>query len=238
VTAYSLILAADAARANVAWTLPGNMTPPIGGLWTPGGPLLWSPVDVIDSVVSSGLATLAANMSGFAQGLNFGASFWAYRAGRACTGVRFRLSTGTPAVTVRCILWPNVQSSDGGTRLRAGEALSILACPGPGIYVASFSSPVPIVPGYAYVVSVRDAAGIYDSRVPNAAPWGNPFGAGAGSSAGGPMLATNVFGNTVPTLPGNNNMTSLVGGSGGDPTPDYCPSQSIASWIGIEPVLI
>jgi hypothetical protein len=33
-------------------------------------------------------------------------------------------------------------------------------------------------------------------------------------------------------------MTSLVGGSGGDPTPDYCPSQSIASWIGIEPVLI
>lgn len=30
-TAYSLILAADAARANVAWTLPGNMTPPIGG---------------------------------------------------------------------------------------------------------------------------------------------------------------------------------------------------------------
>lgn len=31
-TAYSLILAADAARANVAWVAPSGLTPPI----TPG----------------------------------------------------------------------------------------------------------------------------------------------------------------------------------------------------------
>jgi hypothetical protein len=211
---------------------PGPPGGPGVGVWYPGGPLLWSPVDIVQALVSSGLETLPVNHPGGTNGENYGCSFWAFRAGRSCAGVRFRVSDGCPAINVRCILWANVLSTDT-TRTTFTTSIDMVV-PGPGIYTAMFGAAVPLTPGLCYVVSARDIGGQYDSRVPSTGAWQNVF---TQTAAGSPQFAPDVFGAYVPgpgsiSLPNN-----LVGGGGGDPTPDYCPCQGFGEANPIEPIL-
>lgn len=207
----------------------------VGGGWVAGGPLLWSPVDMVASVVAAGVETLVVTNEGSPGGDNYGCSFYAYRTGRSCSGVRFYWGSGAPSgLIIRCALWANVLQSDGGSRTAPVAATVDIVIGGAGIYVARFSAPVPLVPGSCYVVSARETTGQYSSLIDGDGNfWPGFFGP---SGAGAPQFAPTVFGNVVPGVTALNNPTQLIGGGGGSPA-DFCPSQSTATYYGLEPVL-
>lgn len=211
--------------------------PPPGPIpyWTPGGPLVWSVVDIVDSVVATGVQAQPIHDTGGPGGFNFGSIFFVVYAGRKCSGVRFRWGSGSPLVSVQCCLWDSINAISDGARTTFAATVTT-AAQAQGVYIATFPTPVPLSPGYWYSVSARDTTGRYDCRLPASDPlsiYANHFPSGQGSRS----IAPGVL--LTAGCPGNSSAQqwSAVGGGGGSPV-NYCVCQSGATVVPIEPIII
>jgi len=207
--------------------------------WVAGGPLIWSPVDLVDSMVTSGVGAQSIHVTGV-NGNNWGTAFFVTYAGRKCSGVRFRWGSGSPALTVQCALWDNAHLNPGNRTANAGTGT--IAVHAEGVYSYLFPVPIVLLPGLFYVVSAKDTAGTHDMRLISGntvtASFLNSIQKFFGFSEGGRTIAPGVMITPGVADASNGTLCAQIGGGGGDPTTHQIPSQSTADPMPIEPIIV
>jgi hypothetical protein len=219
-----------AVQSKVAGLLAAPPPPP--AYWTPGGPLVYSPVDIINAVANiEGSAVFDIN----ALNMSVSIPFFAATGLRYCNGVRFVWASGH-ATTVSVRLWSGMSNSSGTSIAHVTQVVGASA----GVYTVLFGNNYILSNGKSYAVSVYDtdptSSGTHwacytKTTGGDGTTWTNFFG-----NAGGNQLITlapGVFIGQIPGLGSYNPLTNY--GFGGDNVPNN--SGGGHGFNAIEPIL-
>jgi hypothetical protein len=149
--AYSLILAADAPRANVKWVPPSGLTPPISA----GASLVFSPVTLMEQIAANNAGGWGPDLfAATASSTTTGCGFYVFDASATheCLGVRSFWAG--PAATVNAQLWRISTSNIGLITGASQNSQSVTIGAGPLEFSVMFAAPTTLLLGVYYVVSI------------------------------------------------------------------------------------
>lgn len=190
-------------------------------------------LSIVDIATGAGAAGL--NKTAFTANLAYtaGVGFGVTQAGHVCTGARLYWGGASAGLTVS--VW-----NQAGSRLATATILN----PPVGVMAIPFASPLALVPGTKYAITVVDDSpgppnGVspftwfYNGATSGTAPMGSFLPStepsGNGTTQLGPfVVAVNFFGSSTP-----NDIFGLVTSVGGDSV----PTQGSTQWIPIEPMV-
>jgi hypothetical protein len=201
-------------------------------LWTPGGPLIWSPVDIINAIAN--IETSAAFIT---TALNISSSlpFYCMTGVRYCNGVRFVWGSGH-ATTVSVRLWSGMSNTGGTSIAHVTQVVGASA----GVYSVPFGNNYILSNGKAYAVTVWDtdptSSGTHyvsytQTTGADGTTWNNLFGNAGNNNV--IALAPGVFMAQIPGLGGTAPLTNY--GFNGDVVPNN--SGGGHGFNAVEPIL-